>query len=223
MCDNKLTLNYSKTQFIVFGNRSATAALKKKQPTIVFGANLKLKNLGVIFDSTLSFEYQINGVIRKCYYHHQNIGRIRICINLKTYEMIGQCLIPSQLDYCNSLYSDLPKCLVNRLQRVQNTAARVIRVSRTKKFSKSVQFSSNLYWLPVMYRIQFKILLLVLKSLHGLRPAYNRNLFTVYQPICCLRSRNVSTFPQTTTLPWWKRLCASMTCRAALNGDKNFL
>jgi len=64
MCGNKLTINYSKTQFIVFGTKSATAALKKKQPTIVFGDNLlecksQVKNLGVIFDSTLSFEYQI--------------------------------------------------------------------------------------------------------------------------------------------------------------------
>jgi len=74
MCDNKLTLNYSETQFIIFGSRNVTAALEKKQPTIVFGGNLlecksQVKSLGVIFDSTLSFEYQINSVIRKCYYH----------------------------------------------------------------------------------------------------------------------------------------------------------
>jgi len=45
-----------------------------------------------------------------------------------------------------------------------------------------------------MHRIQFKILLLVFKSLHGLGPTYIRNLFTVYQPIRCLRSRNNNLF-----------------------------
>jgi len=45
-----------------------------------------------------------------------------------------------------------------------------------------------------MYRIQFKIILLVLKLLHGLGPAFIRKLFIVYQPIRCLRSRNNNLF-----------------------------
>jgi len=32
-----------------------------------------------------------------------------------------------------------------------------------------------------------------------------------------------TSFPRTTTLPRWKRLCASMTRRAVLAGDKNLL
>jgi len=82
-----------------------TAALKKKQPTIVFGGNLlecksQVKNIDVIFDSTLSFEHhQINSVIRKRYYHLRILRAFETALIQKPCIMIVQCLITSQLDY----------------------------------------------------------------------------------------------------------------------------
>ena len=51
----------------------------------------------------------------------------------------------------------LPQHLISRLQSIQNTAARV--VTRTRKFDHITPVLKQLHWLPVRYRIVFKILL----------------------------------------------------------------
>ena len=62
----------------------------------------------------------------------------------------------SPIDYCNSLCANLPLYLMDGLQKIQNTAARII--SRTRKFDHITPVMQNLHWLPVQYRIMFKIL-----------------------------------------------------------------
>ena len=78
--------------------------------------------------------------------------------------------ITSKLDYCNSLLYDCRKMKLKKLQYVQNTAARII--TQTRKFDHITPVLSDLHWLPVSYRIVFKILLLVFKSLNNLSPSY---------------------------------------------------
>ena len=67
-----------------------------------------------------------------------------------------------------------PKCILQKLQRVQNTAARLL--INTKLSAHITPVLINLHWLPVQYRIQFKILLLVYKALHDLSPSYLKDL-----------------------------------------------
>ena len=78
--------------------------------------------------------------------------------------------ITSRLDYCNALYGGLPKCLIDKLGRVQRTAARLI--SNTRKYDHITPVMVSLHWLPIQERINFKILLLAYKALHGLAPDY---------------------------------------------------
>ena len=79
----------------------------------------------------------------------------------------------SHLDYCNSLLYGIPKYQCDRLQKILN-AARVICVILT--FDHITPFLMKLHWLPVYFRIQFKILLLVFKGLEGKAPVYIRDL-----------------------------------------------
>ena len=67
-----------------------------------------------------------------------------------------------------SLLYGLPQHLILRLQSIQNTAARV--VTRTKKFDHIPAVFKQLHWLPVRYRIVFKVLLLVYEALNGTAP-----------------------------------------------------
>ena len=67
-----------------------------------------------------------------------------------------------------------PKCILQKLQRVQNTAARLL--TNIKLSANITPVLINLHWLPVQYRIQFKILLLVYKALHDLSPSYLKDL-----------------------------------------------
>ena len=74
------------------------------------------------------------------------------------------------MDNCNSLLYGLPTYMMNKLQTIQNAAARF--VTFTKKTEHITPVLCKLRWLPVQYRIIFEVLLLVYKGLNGLAPAY---------------------------------------------------
>ena len=80
----------------------------------------------------------------------------------------------------------LPKYLIQRLQAVQNCAARL--VSCKPRYARATPILRELHWLPVESRIIFKILLLVYKSLNNLAPAYINSLLKNYKPSRNLRS-----------------------------------
>ena len=119
---------------------------------------------------------------------------------------VVQALAISRLDYCNSLLYGLPSTLINRLQRVQNAAARMVARAGGREHITPVLF--RLHWLPVRYRITFKILLL---TLHCLIPAYLTALLAPYRRSRALRSsqHQLLHVPQTRLLTFGDRSFAS--------------
>ncbi len=93
----------------------------------------------------------------------------------------------SRLDYCNALLGGCSARLINKLM-VKNAAARVL--SRTRKYDYISPVLSTLHWLPIKYRIDFKILLIIYKALNGLAPQYLSELLSHYSPPHPLRSQN---------------------------------
>ena len=100
-------------------------------------------------------------------------------------------LVCSQIDTNNSLYYGLPNTQLQRLQRIQNAAARVI--YKKSKYEHVTSLIYELHWLPVSYRILFKLLVLTFKCIHGDAPTYLSNLITI-KPISTfgLRSNEMS-------------------------------
>ncbi len=96
--------------------------------------------------------------------------------------------INSRLDYCNALLDGCPASSINKLQIVQNAAARVF--TRSRKYYHITPILKSLYWLPIKFCISYKILLLVYKALNVLAPAYLTNLLSHYNPTRSLRSQN---------------------------------
>ena len=87
----------------------------------------------------------------------------------------------SKLDICNSLLYGLPQYLIDRLQAVQDCAARL--VFRSRKHDHITPILKQLHWLPVYSRIKYKILLLTFKALHGLAPSYITEMLATLQII----------------------------------------
>ena len=86
-------------------------------------------------------------------------------------------LTKSRVDYCNSLLYGLPAYQFDKLQRVQNAAARLI--FQESKYCHVRPLLYNLHWLPVKFRIDFKILLLTYKAINGLAPFYLQELISL--------------------------------------------
>ena len=123
-----------------------------------------VKNLGVLLDSNLSMKGQIKSIIKKMFFSiFVILVKIRKYLDEDSCKMLVNNLIISHLDYCNALYHGLPDCLLNQLQRVQNTAARL--VLSIRKSAHITPVLMKLHWLPVQHRIKFKILMQVFKIL----------------------------------------------------------
>ncbi len=90
--------------------------------------------------------------------------------------------------YCNALLGGCPASSINKLQIVQNAAARVL--TRSRKYDHITSILQSLHWLPIKFRISYKILLLTYKALNDLAPAYLTNLLSRYNPTRSVRSQN---------------------------------
>ena len=147
-----------------------------------------MRDLGVIIDKHLSFTSQINNVCKSAFYALNNIRKICKYLDSHSTERLIHAFISSRIDNCNSLFCGLPVAKSEKLQRVQNAAARLVTGSkRTEHITPTVR---NLHWLPVEQRMKFKTALLVYKTLNGMSPSYIKELIVPYTPACRLRSCN---------------------------------
>lgn len=182
MSEHFLCLNQSKTKIIVV----APPAIKKK---IVIGGVIidkscirfveSAKNLGVMIDSMLTFEEQIQKVVKSCFLTIRKLSKVRIYLSQDQLQVLVSSLVFSNLDYCNSLYYGLPGYLIKKLQRVQNCCARLVWKKGVPLNSSLDPIFTHLHWLKVRFRIIYKILLMVHNCLHGKAP---QDLISMIRP-----------------------------------------
>ena len=127
MTTNKLKLNTDKMELLLYSR----FRLPPRLPSINIGTAIieptnKARNIGVIFDNTVTMSFHINNLVKGAFYHLRNIAKICKYINVTTAELLVHAFVNSKLDFCNSLLHGLPKYEINKLQSVQNAAARVI-------------------------------------------------------------------------------------------------
>ena len=108
------------------------------------------------------------------------IRHIRKYLSRSSTETLIHAFILSRLDYCNSLFYGLPKYQLSKLQRVMNASARLVYCA--PKSCHITPLLRELHWLPVCYHIEYKIILLTFKVLHGMAPDYLRQLISVLPP-----------------------------------------
>ena len=199
MTKNKLQLNGSKTEAMLVGTHhklSKTNVETCRLGDISIPLVPSVKNLGVSIDNSLSMQSFVSSTTQSCYFHLYRISTIRKFLTVEATTKLVVCLILSRLDYCNSLLFGLPFSTIQPLQRVQNSAARLI--LKKRKSDHISPLLSSLHWLPVSQRIQFKFLVLVYKVVHNLAPSYLSDLLSQYIPSRSLRS---SSDPSLLTIP----------------------
>ena len=122
MIKNKLKINDSKMEFIVFRLPQVKQDLSDLSVSVgdsVIAQSSKVRDLGVIFDQFLNFDEYISGVCRSTHFHLGNIGRIRQLLSYDACAQLIHALISIHLDYCNSLLYNLPKGSIERLQKIK--------------------------------------------------------------------------------------------------------
>ena len=195
MASNFLTLNPSKTEFLIIG--LPTQLSKLHMPNLILPDNSSItpvqsaRNLGIIFDSNLSFDKHISNLSKVCYFHIRDLRRIRPTLDFDTARTIATSLVHSKLDYCNSLYYNLPQSQLKRLQAIQNSLARCI--TSSSRFQHITPGLKSLHWLKVEQRIQYKLISLTYSSLQHNSPLYLRRLLTIPTSHRSTRSTSVVT------------------------------
>ena len=112
-------------------------------------------------------------------FHIYNIRRIRKYLNNDATQTLVYTIAIGRLDYCNSLLYKVPAVHMSKLQRIQNSATRL--VCSTPRFNHITPVIFSLHWLPVAHRIEFKMLVLTFKAIYQLVPSYICNLVRLKQ------------------------------------------
>ncbi len=191
MASNRLQLNDGKTEFLTI------CAPWHRQVVEVTSLNVGAsqvvsvpvaRNLGVLMDHALNMDAHIQRLCQTSVGHLMNIADVRRCLTKEAAETLIHAFVTSRLDFCNGLLFGVSAASLQKLQRVQNMAARIL--TGTRKHQHITPVLRQLHWLPVEYRVQYKILLLTFKALHGEGPDYLHDLLSVHTPGRALRSAN---------------------------------
>jgi hypothetical protein len=194
MSANLLSLNPSKTDFLIFGNSIQLSKLDN--PSLAIDPHTSIqpintaKNLDILFDSHISFNDQISSVCKSSNWHIRDLWRIRSTLDYNTTKIIATSLVHSKLDYCNSLNLNLPAYQLALLQHIQNSLARVVcRVPKQHHISPHLQ---SLHWLKIPQRIQKKLCVITYTVLQQQLPTYLRTLINCH-PAHSTRSSSLVT------------------------------
>uniref|UniRef100_A0ABM5FTP4 Reverse transcriptase domain-containing protein n=1 Tax=Pogona vitticeps TaxID=103695 RepID=A0ABM5FTP4_9SAUR len=171
MQENGLRLNPDKTEVLrVGGPVDGGLGNSLMYWGVALAAKSGVRSLGVHLDPTLTMETQVASVVRSAFFHLWRIARLRPYLDTGTLTTLVHALVISRLDYCNALYVGLPLKVMRKLQVVQNAAARLLTgVRKCQHISPTL---AMLHWLPIRFRIDFKVLMLTYKALNGLGPRY---------------------------------------------------
>ena len=189
MTQNTLKLNDDKTEALIFSG-SATQSHSWPSSITIGSSDISFsdsaRNLGFFMDSSLSMKQHVTKVCRICYYELKRISSIRKFLSEDATKTLVTSCILSRLDYCNSLLAGCSDSTLHPLQKVQNSAARLI--FKAQRRQPCTPLLMKLHWLPVCERVNYKIACICYSIVSGAAPAYLSDLVTLYTPSRSLRS-----------------------------------
>jgi len=184
---NGLLLNPDKYVAALFGTWQHLARPGWPTNVAVAGSDIKmsdhLKVLGVTLDLSMTLDTQVTATVRTCNFHLQSLRQLQSYLPLDVAQSIAFAIIGSWLDYCNYLYYGMSNNNFQRLQRVQNAAARIV-CQAPRRQHHSDDLLKDLHWLPMRGRVYYKIAVLCYKAAKLQQPSYLTGLLSSYTQSC---------------------------------------
>ena len=119
----------------------------------------------------------INKTCQSGLYHLHNMGRMKRFLTFEDRKSIVQAIVMSRIDYYNSLLYGVAATNLSKLQRVQKAAVRLVcSLPRHEHVTPSF---IRLPWPPIKFRINFKIVILCFKCIHGHAPNYLKSMVAI--------------------------------------------
>ena len=167
------------------------ASTYNTSPKLIIGGDIikqvsSVKSLGMHIDENLSWNMHIEKIAKKI---ASGIGAIKRCrpfVNQTTLESVFNALVQPYFNYCSEVWWHCNKSLSNKLQKLQNRAARILTFSSYD--TSADPLLEQLNWKRLDTRRQIQVATMVYKSIHGLAPDYLGSLFTNYNPPYNLRN-----------------------------------
>jgi len=177
----RLQLNPSKTEVIWFGTPATLKKIKDSDLALRVGFDVikpfdVVRDLGVLLDQELSMKQHVNKVASTCFFQLRRLKQVRRILGPEVTTGRITAFITSRLDYCNASLAGLPKSTIALLQRVQNAAGRL--VAGTRMHQHITPALQQLHWLPINYRIIYKLSVLMHLVHTGRSPEYLSTLVT---------------------------------------------
>jgi hypothetical protein len=181
MNKNKLKMNTSKTEFIMFGSKAHLSKCTTTSIDIagdIIKRESQVRYLGAFIDETLSFKDHVKRKCRSAMINYLRIKSVRKYLTKAATEILLLSLVISHLDYCNVILYGIADSELRKMQRIQNMCAKLV-LGRIK-FDSSSQALYDLHWLPIKARINFKILCFMYNCHMGNAPVYLTELLTMH-------------------------------------------
>ena len=146
----KLAMNTAKTELVIFGARAQLAKTNISSIGVVgdiVDRSMVVKYLGVHLDEQLKLDKHVTEKCKKATYNLYNIRKIRNSLTISACKTLVQGLVLSHLDYANAIFIGISKRNIQRMQKVQNMAAKL--VLNRDKWSSSKKSLKQLHCLPI--------------------------------------------------------------------------
>ena len=196
-CDNnRLIINVKKTNYMIICSRQKRSSLvNDKLELSVNNEKIErketIKLLGMYIDENLTWKPQIDHVCSKLSSLNGVLYRQSFYMDYNMKNVFYNSFILSHIDYCINIWGNASTTYLNKIQILQNRAARTI--LNADRFVSSHVLLERLKWMSVAQRSDYITYLLIFKVLHGLAANY-LNVFIPAENHYALRESSASTF-----------------------------
>ncbi len=141
---NNFLLNSEKTEVLIIGPKNHTNNNLEHSLTLdgcSLDSSSSVRNLGVLFDSNLSFDSHVSSICKTAFFFLKNISKLRPLLSMSNAKMLIHAFMTSRLDYCNALLGGCSSRLINYRYKL----------TRTRKYDYISPVKSTLHWLPIKH------------------------------------------------------------------------